>query len=152
MLKMKCDHDCFNCPFSDCILPDDELTEAEVSLSDSLDARITIDNAPVEEVIRWNRRGRPRKTCTVKETEQYREERRAYQREYYRKHKEERLAYQSEYDKSNYQKNREKMIAKRVERHKRRMQDPEYAEKYRAKERERYYRRKAERCLSIKSI
>lgn len=141
-MKPVCNMDCFNCPYSDCILPDDFVSEEEIALSESLDERIASDYAPEEEVIRWNRRGRPRKICPKKETELYREERRAYQREYYRKHKEERLAYQREQNKAYYQKNRAKMIAKRNDRHKRKMQDPEYAEQYRAKARERYKRRK----------
>lgn len=142
-MGMSCNRDCFNCPYNDCILPDDELTEEELALSEAIDAEIAMESKPK------NRPGRPRTLHPKKETELYREERRFYQNEYYRAHREERLAYQKEHDKVYYAKNRDKINARNSERHKRRMQDPVYAEEYRRKARERYARRKNDKHAEV---
>ncbi len=34
---MECSHDCFRCPFEDCIQPDDDLTALEIAQSEALD-------------------------------------------------------------------------------------------------------------------
>ena len=148
-MGMSCNRDCFNCPYSDCILPDDELTEEEIALSEALDVEIIEETTTKDDVIRWNRRGQPKKIHPKKETELYREERRFYQNEYYRAHREERLAYQKEHDTVYYAKNRDKISARISERHKIRMQDPVYAEEYRRKARERYARRKNDKHAEV---
>ena len=147
-MGMKCNRDCFHCKYSDCILPDDELTEEEIALSEAMDAEIT-EKIDMDAVIFTGRRGRPRKVYPKNETELYREERRFYQNGYYRAHREERLAYQKEHDKVYYAKNRDKINARNSERHKRRMQDPVYAEEYRRKARERYARRKNDKHAEV---
>lgn len=34
---MECSHDCFRCPFEDCIQPDDDVTALEIAQSEALD-------------------------------------------------------------------------------------------------------------------
>ena len=75
--KMNCNHDCFNCPYPDCI--EDEITDEEVELSEMRDGKVA-------EII---------KALPKVEQKKIRD------REYYLRNREKRLAYQKKYNKTN---------------------------------------------------
>jgi hypothetical protein len=93
---MKCNHDCFNCSYKECI--EDDLTPEEIAISEWLDNIAEKENeVDSNAVIRTGKRGRPKKLFPKYESETYKKEQLAKKREYYHKHKAERIAYQKAY-------------------------------------------------------
>ena len=83
---MKCNHNCFECPYDDCICDDDVSWQERVEADkrDQVHTRLTDVQRRKEKEYR----------------DRHREQRNAYAREYYRRHREERIAYQIAYAKS----------------------------------------------------
>jgi hypothetical protein len=99
----KCNHDCFNCPYSDCIIPEEEITLQEIIDADRRDGK-----PQSKEIKKALARERMKKWYA--ENKDYAK---AKQKEYYEKHKDERKKYyeaNKEKKKQYYQKNREKII------------------------------------------
>lgn len=93
---MKCNHDCFNCPYETCV--EDDLTAEEIAMSEWLDNIAEKENeVDSSAVIRTGKRGRPKKVFPKYESETYKKEQLEKKREYYHKHKAERLEYQRTY-------------------------------------------------------
>ena len=44
--KPPCDRDCFNCPYPDCILGDDDLSDDDFTLADAADRLCRLPDAP----------------------------------------------------------------------------------------------------------
>lgn len=94
---MKCNHDCFNCPYETCV--EDDLSAEEIALSEWLDNIAEKENeVDSNAVIRTGKRGRPKKLFPKCESEAYKKARLQKSKEYYRKHRAERIAYQKAYN------------------------------------------------------
>ena len=92
-----CNHDCFNCPYPDCVV--DEMTEAELLESSKRDAELRIAGKKTPQaVLDASRRWREANKERFKES----------QRRYRERNKEKLLAYKREY----YRKNRDVILAK----------------------------------------
>jgi hypothetical protein len=93
---MKCNHDCFNCPYETCV--EDDLTAEEIAMSEWLDNIAEKENqVDSSAVIRTGKRGRPKKLFPKYESEAYKKARLQKSKDYYNKHKAERIAYQKAY-------------------------------------------------------
>lgn len=93
---MKCNHDCFNCPYETCV--EDDLTAEEIAMSEWLDNIAEKENeVDSSAVIRTGKRGRPRKVNPKYKSKEYAQRQLEKAKEYYYKHKEERIAYQKAY-------------------------------------------------------
>ena len=94
---MKCNHDCFHCPYPDCVNDD-----FDFSFSEELDRQIIAERtiANDSEPIRTGKRGRPK--LTPRQVEERKQKRRKKQKKYYEEHKAERIQYQKEYISNNY--------------------------------------------------
>ena len=84
---MTCNHNCFECPYDDCICDDDVSWQERVE-ADKRDRPHTRHRTDAQRQKEKEYR------------ERHREQRNAYAREYYRNHREERIAYQIAYAKS----------------------------------------------------
>lgn len=98
---MKCNHDCFNCPYPDCVNDD-----FDFSFSEELDKQIIAERTVINdsEPIRTGKRGRPKLTPSQRE-ERDRQQKEKRKR-YYEEHKAERLEYAKKYRESNIEKYR----------------------------------------------
>lgn len=121
---MTCARDCFNCPYTDCIADDDEVLE----ISEVLDAKIIAERKQNEidciitletEVNQKRKVGRPRKT----------EEAKALRKKMTCRER--------------YKRNRERLLAQSKAYYAKNIQNPEFREKLRQRDRERYLRKKA---------
>ena len=150
---MKCDFNCFECPYENCI--NDDLSPEEIAMSEWLDNLVEKESeCNSDEVIRTGKRGRPRKVFPTYQTEEYKRKQLAKRKAYYHAHKEERLAYQNKYnalhkeelaqkDHERYLKNAEVRKAKQKANYRKNMLNPDFVEKERVRSREYYYRKKA---------
>ncbi len=94
---MKCNHDCFHCPYETCVV--DDLTAEEIAMSEWLDNIAEKENeVDSSAVIRTGKRGRPKKLFPKCESEAYKKAKLQKAKEYYRKHRAERIAYQKAYN------------------------------------------------------
>ena len=116
---MVCSHDCFNCPYADCIF--DGVTEEERTASDKRDLIAVSALEDVGDVIRTGKVGRPKKAVLKCQTEEGKMESRERKKRYYERRREEKIAYQKAYNEQNKERKREY-------------------------DRQRYLRRKAEQC------
>ena len=123
---MDCNGDCFNCPFEDCIADDDSFLEE----SELLDKKILAERRQNEidsittletEVIQTKKKGRPRKPDETKDLRYLRKK--IQNRERYRR-------------------NRDRLLAQAKEYYARNIQNAEFREKLRQRDREKYLRRK----------
>lgn len=121
---MTCSGDCFNCPYTDCIADDDEVLE----ISEVLDAKIIAERKQNEidciitletESNQKRKVGRPRKT---EEAKTLRKKMTCRER---------------------YKRNRERLLAQSKAYYAKNIQNPEFREKLRQRDRERYLRKKA---------
>lgn len=144
-----CTHDCFSCPYEDCLfdgVTDDERTSQDKEDMKLLNAKVTETSA----VVRTGRPGRPRK---IRDEEAVREAKRAQSRQYYWAHREERLEKQKNYAQEHKEelaqynreyriRNRKKVNEWEREKYYRNMKNPEFVEKERLRAHERYRKRK----------
>ena len=120
---MKCNGDCLNCKYDDCILEEceadpfsDEYDQKIISerKQNEIDSVITLET----EIVRTRKRGRPRKTEAAKAIRKKMTCRARYQR------------------------NREKLLAQSKAYYAEHIKDPAYREKRRQMDRERYLRKR----------
>lgn len=120
---MKCNGDCLNCKYDDCILEEceadpfsDEYDQKIISerKQNEIDSVITLET----ETVRTRKRGRPRKT----------EEAKALRKKMTCRER--------------YKRNRERLLAQSKAYYAKNIQNPEFREKLRQRDRERYLRKK----------
>jgi len=88
----KCNEDCFNCPYEDCILSDSDILKRE-KISDELERQARIMSYKPHK----HKPKKDKKEYKHNYYQEHREELLDYQRIYYQNHKEKRRAYQRKY-------------------------------------------------------
>ena len=151
MKKRTCNHDCFNCGYKDCIIAMDSITQEERAFSNEMDKFSTVI---IETSVKRKRENSLRWYNKVKDTEEFKEKRKAYResnrehhnevsRQYHLKHKKE----DNERALANYYSNHEEN--KKKARDRKRERYHANIEESRRKQREYRARRKEqEKCKS----
>lgn len=105
-----CDHNCFSCPFDDCIAPEEEMTVYEEAEAERRDRDAWNANCPGDyddPVMQEKKRESDRKR-------RWREENREKVREYHRVYRAERAEHYRAMNREYYKKNRERIDAYRA--------------------------------------
>jgi hypothetical protein len=153
---MKCNMDCLNCIFEDCILEDTFISEKEIEIIDNLDMSPKEIERKKAQKERKKAYYEAHREQLLEKSKKYRAEHQEQIKAYREATKEIRLAKQREYSRAHakerreyYQKNAEKIRQRAVERYHKKMLDPEEMERRRTYDRE-YAKSNHEKLLEYK--
>ena len=151
MKKRTCNHDCFNCGYKDCIIATDSITQEERAFSNEMDKFSTVI---IETSVKRKRENSLRWYNKVKDTEEFKEKRKAYReanrerlneasRQYHLEHRKE----DNERALANYYSNHEENKKKAINR-KRELYHANIEESRRKQREYRARRKEQEKCKS----